>query len=327
MRRRKFITLLGGASVGWPLVTRAQQSAAPVIGLLALSSRDTFGYALDAFRRGLGETGYVEGRNVAIEYRWADTVIDRLPALATDLVREQVTVIAAVGGLAAARAAKAATNTIPIVFTLGGDPVRLGLVASLNRPGGNATGMSLFSADLLTKRLEVARDLLPDLTLAAVLMNRTSPEYDSDLEEFQRAVQAIGQPVLVLNAATANDFPAAFETLSQKRAKALLIMTDVLFNSRRNELVALAAHYSVPMIHFLREAVDAGGLMSYGASIPDLYINIGRYTGRVLKGEKPADLPVLRPTKIELIINLKTAKSLGLTVPLTLLARADELIE
>lgn len=327
MRRRKFITLLGGASVGWPLVTRAQASAAPVIGLLALSSRDTYGYALDAFRRGLGETGYVEGRNVAIEYRWADTVIDRLPALATDLVREQVTVIAAVGGLAAARAAKAATNTIPIVFTLGGDPVRLGLVASLNRPGGNATGMSLFSADLLTKRLEVARDLLPDLTLAAVLMNPTSPEYDSDLEEFQRAAQAIGQPVLVLNAATANDFPAAFETLSQKRAKALLIMTDVLFNSRRDELVALAARYSVPMIHFLREAVDAGGLMSYGASIPDLYINIGRYTGRVLKGEKPADLPVLRPTKIELVINLKTAKALGLTVPLTLLARADELIE
>jgi putative ABC transport system substrate-binding protein len=327
MRRRKFITLLGGASVGWPLVTRVQASAAPVIGLLALSSRDTYGYALDAFRRGLGETGYVEGRNVAIEYRWADTVIDRLPALATDLVREQVTVIAAVGGLAAARAAKAATNTIPIVFTLGGDPVRLGLVASLNRPGGNATGMSLFSADLLTKRLEVARDLLPDLTLAAVLMNPTSPEYDSDLEEFQRAAQAIGQPVLVLNAATANDFPAAFETLSQKRARALLIMTDVLFNSRRDELVALAARYSVPMIHFLREAVDAGGLMSYGASIPDLYINIGRYTGRVLKGEKPADLPVLRPTKIELVINLKTAKALGLTVPLTLLARADELIE
>jgi putative ABC transport system substrate-binding protein len=326
MRRRKFITLLGGASVGWPLVTRAQQSAA-VIGLLALSSRDTYGYALDAFRRGLGETGYVEGRNVAIEYRFADTLIDRLPALATELVRGQVAVIAAVGGLAAARAAKAATNTIPIVFTLGGDPVRLGLVASLNRPGGNATGMSLFSADLLTKRLEVARDLLPDLTLAAVLMNPTSPEYDSDLEEFQRAAQAIGQPVLVLNAATANDFPAAFETLSQKRARALLIMTDVLFNSRRDELVALAARYSVPMIHFLREAVDAGGLMSYGASIPDLYINIGRYTGRVLKGEKPADLPVLRPTKIELVINLKTAKALGLTVPLTLLARADELIE
>jgi putative ABC transport system substrate-binding protein len=327
MQRRDFITLLGGAAAAWPLTARAQQSAVPVIGLLALSSRDTYGYALDAFRSGLGETGFVEGRNVAIEYRFADTVIDRLPALATDLVRGQVAVIAAVGGLAAARAAKAATSTIPIVFTLGGDPVRLGLVASLNRPGGNATGMSLFSADLLTKRLEVARDLLPDHTLVAVLMNPTSPEYDSDLEEFQRAAQAIGQPVLVLNAATANDFPAAFETLLQKRAKALLIMTDVLFNSRRNELVALAARYSVPMIHFLREAVDAGGLMSYGASIPDLYINIGRYVGRVLKGEKPTDLPVLRPTKIELVINLKTAKALGLIVPLTLLARADEVIE
>ena len=203
----------------------------------------------------------------------------------------------------------------------------MGLVASLNRPDGNATGMSLFSADLLTKRLEVARDLLPDLTLAAVLMNPTSPEYDSDLEEFQRAAQAIGQPVLVLNAATANDFPAAFETLLQKRANALLIMTDVLFNSRRNELITLAARYSVPMIHFQREAVDAGGLMSYGASIPDLYINIGRYVGRVLKGEKPADLPVLRPTKIELVINLKTARALGLTVPPSLLARADEVIE
>jgi putative ABC transport system substrate-binding protein len=327
MLRREFMTILSGAAAAWPLAARAQQQALPVIGVLSLSSRDTYGYALDAFRRGLGDSGYVEGRNVAIEYRWADTVIDRLQTLATDLARGQVAVIAAIGGLAAARAANAATSTIPIVFAIGGDPVRMGLVASLNRPGGNATGVSLFSADLLTKRLEVARDLLLDHTLVAVLMNPTSPEYDSDLEEFQKAADAIGQPVLVLKAATANDFPAAFESLLQKRAKALLVMTDVLFNSRRNELVALAASHAVPMIHFLREAVEAGGLISYGSSIPELYANVGRYVGRVLKGDKPADLPVLRPTKIELVVNLKTAKALGLIVPQTLLARADEVIE
>ena len=327
MLRREFMTILSGAAAAWPLAARAQQQALPVIGVLSLSSRDTYGYALDAFRRGLGDSGYVEGRNVAIEYRWADTVIDRLQTLATDLARGQVAVIAAIGGLAAARAANAATSTIPIVFAIGGDPVRMGLVASLNRPGGNATGVSLFSADLLTKRLEVARDLLLDHTLVAVLMNPTSPEYDSDLEEFQKAADAIGQPVLVLKAATANDFPAAFESLLQKRAKALLVMTDVLFNSRRNELVALAASHAVPMIHFLREAVEAGGLISYGSSIPELYANVGRYVGRVLKGDKPADLPVLRPTKIELVVNLKTAKATGINLPPDFVALADEVIE
>lgn len=299
----------------------------PVIGFLALSSRDTFGYALDAFRAGLGKTGYVEGKNVAIEYRWADNQVDRVPALASDLVGKQVNLIAAVGGLAAARAAEGATTSIPIVFTLGGDPVSLGLVSSLNRPGGNATGVSLFSADLLTKRLQIARDLVPGVELVAALMNPASPEYSTDLKEFQAAARGIGQQILVLNAASAEEFPANFEMLVQQHAKVLVVMTDVLFNSRRNELVALAARYAVPMIHFQREAVRAGGLMSYGSSILELYNDIGGYAGRILKGEKAADLPVLQPTKIELTINLKTAKELGITIPLPLLGRADEVVE
>src|SRR5262245_4444779 len=327
MRRREFLGALGSAAVAWPLVARAQQPTMPVIGFLALASRDTFGYLLDAFRQGLGENGYVEGKNIAIEYRWADNQIDRLPALAADLVRRQVAIIAAVGGLAAPLAAKAATTTIPIVFTLGGDPVSAGLVTSLNRPGGNATGISLFSGSLLKKRLEVARDLIPGLTLVAALMNPNSPEYDSDLKELREAAGTINQQILILKGSTAKEFATAFETLVQQQAKALLVMTDVLFNSRRDDLVALAARHAVPTVYFLREAVHAGGLMSYGASIPDLYRQIGIYAGRILKGDRPADLPVMQPTKIELVVNLKTAKALGLTVPNALLIRADEVIE
>jgi putative tryptophan/tyrosine transport system substrate-binding protein len=327
MRRRDFITLLGGATVGWPLAARAQQLAMPVIGFLALPSRDTFGFLVDAFHLGLGETGYVEGKNVAIEYRWADNQVDGVPALAADLVGRRVAVIVAVGSLAVARAAKAATTTIPILFNVAGDPVRSGLVASLNRPGGNATGVTLFSGTLLTKRLEVARELIPGNNLVAVLMNPTSPDYGPDLKEIQDAARAIGQQILVLDVSMASEFAAAFETLVQQHAQALLVMTDVLFNSRRDELVTLAARHAVPMVHFLREAVVAGGLMSYGGNIPDLYRHIGAYAGRILKGERPADLPVLQPTKVELVINLKTAKALGITVPNTLIGRADEVIE
>jgi putative tryptophan/tyrosine transport system substrate-binding protein len=327
MGRREFVALLGGAAAAWPIGARAQQAVVPVIGFLCLASRDTFGYLLDAFRRGLAEHGYVEGKSVTIEYRWADNQADRLPGLAADLVQRQVALIAAVGGLAAPRAAKAATTSIPIVFTLGSDPVKAGLVVSLNRPGGNATGINLFSGLLLTKRLEMARDLTPRSTVVAVLMNPSSPEYGADLADLQHAANSIGQRISIIKASRADELLAAFEVAVQQQATALLVMTDVLFNNRRNELVLLAAQYAVPTIYFQREAVEAGGLMSYGPIIPDLYRQVGAYAGRLLKGDKPENLPVLQPTKFELAINLKTAKVLGLDIPATLLARADEVIE
>jgi putative tryptophan/tyrosine transport system substrate-binding protein len=324
--RREFITLLGGAAT-WPVAARAQQPARPVIGFLAIASRDTFGYLIDAFRQGLQDVGYVEGKNAEIEYRWADNQIDRLPAMAADLVRRQVAVIAAVGGLAAPRAAKAATATIPIVFTVGGDPVRLGLVDGLSRPGGNATGMSVFSGTLLAKRLQVARDLVPADALLAALMNPTGPENDSDTKDLQDAARIIGQRLTIVNASNDSELAAAFESAVREQAKMLLVGSDVFFNSRREQIVALAARYALPTIYFHHEAARAGGLMSYGANIPDIYRNVGTYVGRILKGEKPANLPVVQPTRVELVINLKTAKTLGLTVPPTLLALADEVIE
>jgi len=327
MRRRAFITLLGGAAAAWPLVARAQQQPMPVIGFLAIASRDTFEYLIDAFRQGLNNAGYIERKNVEIEYRWADNQIDRLPALAADLVRRQVAVIAAVGGLAAPRAAKAATLTIPIAFTVGGDPVRLGLVDGLSRPGGNATGMSVFSGTLLAKRLQVARELVPADALLAALMNPASPENDSDTKELQDAARIIGQRLAIVNASADNELVSAFESAVRQQAKMLLVGSDVYFNDRRDQIVALAARYAIPTIYFHHEAVRAGGLMSYGANLPDIYRNVGIYVGRILRGEKPANLPVVQPTRVELVINLKTAKALGLEIPPTLVALADEVIE
>jgi putative tryptophan/tyrosine transport system substrate-binding protein len=323
--RREFVALLGGAA-GWPLTAEAQQPM-PVIGFLAIASRDTFGYLIDAFRQGLQDVGYVEGKNAEIEYRWADNQIDRLPSLAADLVRRQVAVIAAVGGLAAPRAAKAATATIPIVFTLGGDPVRLGLVDGLSRPGGNITGMSVFSGTLLAKRLQVARELMPADSLLAALMNPANPENDSDTKDLQHAARIVGQRLTIVNASTDSDLVTAFESAARQQAKMLLVGNDVFFNSRRDPIIALAARYAVPTIYFQHEAVRAGGLMSYGANIPNIYRNVGIYVGRILKGEQPANLPVVQPTRVELVINLATAKTLGFEVPPTLLAIADEVIE
>jgi len=326
LRRREFITLLGGAAA-WPLAARAQQTAVPVIGFLAIASRDTFGYLIDAFHRGLNDSGHVEGKNVEIEYRWADNQIPRLPALAADLVRRQVAVIAAVGGLAAPRAAKAATTTIPIVFTLGGDPVRLGLVDGLSRPGGNATGMSVFSGTLLAKRLQVARELVSADALLAALMNPANPENESDTQDLQDAARRVGQRLAIVNASADSELVAAFESAIRQQAKLLLVGNDVFYNSRRDQIVALATRYALPTVHFQHEAVRAGGLMSYGANIPDIYRNVGIYVGRVLNGEKPANLPVIQPTRVELFINLKTAKALGLEIPPMLVALADEVIE
>jgi putative tryptophan/tyrosine transport system substrate-binding protein len=327
MKRREFITLLGGATIAWPLAARAQQSAMPVIGFLAIASRDTFEYLIDAFRQGLNDAGYIERKNVEIEYRWANNQIDQLPALAADLVRRQVAVIAAVGGLAAPRAAKAATLTIPIVFTVGGDPVRLGLVDGLSRPGGNATGMSVFSGTLLAKRLQVARELMPADALLAALMNPASPENDSDIKDLQDAARIIGQRLAIVNASADNELVSAFESAVRQQAKMLPVGSDVFFNNRRDQIVALAARYAIPTIYFHHEAVRAGGLISYGANIPDIYRNVGIYVGRILKGEKPANLPVVQPTRVKLVINLKTAKALGLEIPPTLVALADEVIE
>ncbi len=326
MKRREFITLLG-ATVTWPLGARAQQPAMPVIGFLNATSLDGYRPMVDAFHQGLQETGYVDGQNATIEYRWAEGHYDRLPALAADLVQQKATVIAATSTLAAL-AAKAATSTVPIVFTTGGDPIKLGLVASLRRPGGNVTGSTQLSVEVGPKRLELARELFPGATTVALLVNPANPLAATVSKDLQAVADTLGLRLHVLHASTEADFEAAFVTAAQLRAAALVISTpDPLFGSHAAQLGALALHHSVPAIYFQREFAAAGGLMSYGGSITDTYRLAGLYTGRILKGEKPADLPVVQSTKVELILNLKTARALGLTVPLPLSGRADEVIE
>ena len=325
MRRREFIALLGGAAIAWPLAVRAQQPM-PVVGFLASASPDQSANQLRAFHQGLSETGHVEGRNVAIEYRSSDGQDDRWPALAADLVRRRVAVIA-LGGLPAALAAKAATTTVPIVFQMGVDPVQAGLVASLSRPGGNLTGVSNLGAELGPKRLELLREMVPTATVFALLVNPDNPNTETFTKEMQAAARALGVQLHVLQANTERDFDSVFARLVQLRAGGLVIGTTGLFLRLREQLGALTVRHAVPAIFQYREFAAAGGLMSYGGNFTDAYRVVGVYTGRILKGAKPADLPVQQSTKVELIINLKTAKSLGLTVSLPLLGRADEVIE
>jgi putative ABC transport system substrate-binding protein len=325
--RREFITLLGGAAAGWPVATRAQAPAVPVIGILGATSAAGFAPEMAAFHQGLEALGYREGLNVRLEQRWANNEYDRLTALADDLVGRQVTVISAIGGNPVALAAKAATTTIPIIFYVGADPVQLGLVASLNRPGGNVTGVAGLNVEVGPKRLELLHELRPTAEIVALLVNPTNPNAAKLSTDLEAAAQKLALSLRVLHAKAERDFVMAFAALAQLRAGALLIGGDGLFRARSEQLAALTVHYSMPSMFQYREFVAAGGLMSYGGNIIDSYRLVGVYTARILKGEKPANLPVQQSTKAELIINMKTAKLLGLEVPPTLLARADEVIE
>jgi putative ABC transport system substrate-binding protein len=326
MRRRELITLLGGAAAAWPLAVRAQQPAKPMIGWLGTGSPEADAYRVTSFRKGLSETGHAEGRSVATEFRWAHGQYDRLPMLATDLVERQVSLIFA-GPLPATMAAKAATATIPIVFANGNDPIVYGLVASFNRPGGNVTGVSFLVNLLVAKQLELLHETVPNAAMIGVLVNPNNPNAGIDTKQILTAADKLGQKLLVVNASTPGEIEAAFSTVTQKRVGALLIHPDAFFTSRYEQLATLTARHAIPTIYYFREFTAAGGLMSYGASITDAHRQAGIYAGRILKGEKPADLPVQQATKVELVINLKTAKGLGITFPLSLLGRADEVIE
>jgi putative ABC transport system substrate-binding protein len=327
MRRREFIVLFGGATAAWPMVTRAQQPTMPVVGFLSAGSPQSDAFRVAAIQQGLKETGYIEGRNVAFEYRWAEDHNERLPALAAELVRREVAVIVTIGGSTSAVAAKSATATIPIVSGIGADPVKLGLVASLNRPGGNITGVSFLIGTLVAKQFEVLHETVPKTALVGFLVNPTVADAEINTKNVQAAAEVVGQKLLVVQAHTDSELEAAFVTLVQQRAGALVVGADPFFLDRRDKLVELAARQKVPAIYFFREFVSAGGLMSYGTSITEGNRIVGLYAGRILKGEKPADLPVQQSTKFEIVINLKAAKALGLAIPDKLLATADEVIE
>jgi putative ABC transport system substrate-binding protein len=327
MNRRSFITLLGGAAAAWPIAARAQQPAVPVIGFLNPASPDAFADRLRAFRQGLKDTGYVEGENVAIVYRWAEDQLDRLPALAADLVRRQVAVIATVTSHSTF-AAKAATTSIPIIFSLAEDPVRLGLITSIARPGGNATGINILSGELVAKRLELLRELVPGAARVAVLVNpANATSTETTVRDVELAARTIGLQIQVLNASTSREIDAAFAALARERPDALLVATDTLFTTRRVQMSLQAMRHAIPATYSAREVVEAGGLMSYGSNLTDALRQAGAYTGRILKGAKPADLPVVQASKFELVINHQTARMLGLTVPDKLLVAADEVIE
>jgi putative ABC transport system substrate-binding protein len=327
MRRREFIALLGSGVAGWSRVARAQQSAIPVVGFLSNTTPETYEPFVASFRRGLGQVGYIEGQNVTIEYRWGRNEGNRLPDLARELVQRGVTVIVASGGDQAVRAAQAATRTIPIVAAIGTDPVETGLVRSLNRPEGNITGVSVFAVQLVAKRLELAREFAPDGIAIGFLTNPNNEHYKIDIRDIEEAAKTLGQKIIVLHAGTENECDAAFAELARQQASALVVQSDPFFNEITIHLVVSAARRSIPVVFPRREFTVAGGLLSYGTSLTEAYRQVGIYTGRILKGAKPSELPILLPSRYELVLNLKTAKALGISVPTSVLVRADEVIE